>query len=306
MSTTWKDIKLATLQKMFSANGTTIQNDSSISEYLNGMPQACNEALELLSTAGKFLTGEIQIINWNIKPAFGLMKNVRIIGEPFSFVVSGAKSYYFTASDKLTVTMRMEGVEDLVIEVDSPGAYTKYKGLIANEDNKDVTVTVTSTYPANIRNIAFYDVPFENEEDVPDYEEYLRFCMTDIAEDFYQLWPNEIYYEQDDHPQYLAADQYYQEAGKILVIPRNMEGKYTVYYRKYPKKIDFNTEDDYEMPVHPEVATLIPLYMASQLYKDDDNSIATVYRNEFEVGRDALSQQAEISAMREFTSVSGW
>lgn len=306
MSTTWKDIKLATLQKMFSANGTIIQNDSSISEYLNGMPQACNEALELLSTAGKFITGEIQIINWPIEPVSGIMKNIRLLGDDYFLTASAAKSYYFTASEKLTVTMSMDDVEDLVIEVDSPGAYTTYKGLIENPNGKEVRISIHADYPANIRNIAFYGVTFENASDVPDYEEYLRFPMTEIAEDFYQLWPNEIYYEQDDHPQYLAADQYYQEAGKFLVIPRSMAGKYTVYYRKYPKKIDFNTEDDYVMPVHPEVAVLIPLYMASQLYKDDDNSIATVYRNEFEVGRDALSQQAEISAMREFTSVTGW
>ena len=306
MSTTWKDIKLATLQKMFSANGTTIQNDSSISEYINGMPQACNEALELLSTAGKFLTGDIQIINWPIDPVYGAMKNIRMLGEDYSFTATGAKSYYFTASDKLTVTMSMDGVDDLVITVNSPGAYTTYKGLISNPDNKDVRVVVSSDYPANIRNIAFYGVDFENAEDIPDYEEYLKFPMTEIAEDFYQLWPNEIYYEQDEHPQYLAADQYYQEAGKILVIPRAMAGKYTVHYRKYPPQIDFQTDDDYVMPVHPEVATLIPLYMASQLYKDDDNSIATVYRNEFEVGRDALSQQADIGQYREFTSVTGW
>ena len=55
--TTWKDIKYATLQKMFSISGssTSLPNDSANMEYINAMPQACNEALQLLSTAGKFI-----------------------------------------------------------------------------------------------------------------------------------------------------------------------------------------------------------------------------------------------------------
>ena len=35
MSITWGDIKLAVLQKMFASNGTTINSDSSTTEYIN-------------------------------------------------------------------------------------------------------------------------------------------------------------------------------------------------------------------------------------------------------------------------------
>ena len=53
---TWKEVKLATLQKMFSAEGLTINEaDDSVSEYINAMPQAANEGLQLLCTAGKYL-----------------------------------------------------------------------------------------------------------------------------------------------------------------------------------------------------------------------------------------------------------
>lgn len=53
---TWQEIKLATLQKMFSSDGTTIDaNDDAISEYLNAMPQAANEALQMLATAGRYI-----------------------------------------------------------------------------------------------------------------------------------------------------------------------------------------------------------------------------------------------------------
>ena len=52
---TWQEIKLATLQKMFSSDGITNANDDAISEYLNAMPQAANEALQMLATAGRYI-----------------------------------------------------------------------------------------------------------------------------------------------------------------------------------------------------------------------------------------------------------
>ena len=52
-------------------------------------------------------------------------------------------------------------------------------------------------------------------------------------------------------------------------------------------EIDLITEDtfdDEEIELPNEACVLIPLYIASQLYKDDDISQATAYRNEFETG----------------------
>ena len=74
-------------------------------------------------------------------------------------------------------------------------------------------------------------------------------------------------------------------------------------YRRSDGKAE---EDDYELNVPPEVAVILPLYMASQLYKDDDNGIATSYRNEFEVAFERLSLPAVLSSSEKFTSESGW
>ncbi len=58
--------------------------------------------------------------------------------------------------------------------------------------------------------------------------------------------------------------------------------------KKYDKtsidRIDNKTSNDYEFKLPEDACVLIPLYIASQLYKDDDISQATAYRNEFEVG----------------------
>ena len=62
--------------------------------------------------------------------------------------------------------------------------------------------------------------------------------------------------------------------------------------KKYDKasidRIDNKTSNDYEFKIPEDACVLIPLYIASQLYKDDDISQATAYRNEFEVGLQEL------------------
>jgi hypothetical protein len=85
-----------------------------------------------------------------------------------------------------------------------------------------------------------------------------------------------------------------------------MVGNFTIYYRAYPVELTSETEDDYVLPIDPEVYALLPLYMASQLYKDDDIGVATQYRNELEVGFNRLVNSANLSAYEKFTSETGW
>lgn len=73
--------------------------------------------------------------------------------------------------------------------------------------------------------------------------------------------------------------------------------KYDEKEDKYEKttidKIDKTTSSDYKLTLPEDACVLIPLYIASQLYKDDDISQATAYRNEFEVGLQELYYNIE-------------
>lgn len=73
-------------------------------------------------------------------------------------------------------------------------------------------------------------------------------------------------------------------------------------YYLWPQKITKETPNEYELPIHGDLAVLIPLYIASELYKDDDNSIATMYRNEFEAGMSRL----QTTETFHWTSKKGW
>lgn len=100
--------------------------------------------------------------------------------------------------------------------------------------------------------------------------------------------PGQIYL--DDGTAYGQANDYDLEGDAVLVLPGTVEGTYTIWYHAYPLKITSATEDDENLEMPEEAAVLIPLYIAAELYKDDELSTATVLRNEFEDGLTKLRE----------------
>lgn len=317
--TTWKDIKYTTLQKMFSISGnqTEIPSDSGTMEYVNAMPQACNEALQLLSTAGKYIIKEYQYVNYPKENMLGkdTFKTYSVVNDALTFEAEGAYSYYFKIMG-LPISCKLfvgeHEVIDFFPETEEEIDYKTFRTMSGNieypeldeDEDSTVSIVITATSPVLISNMCFYDCTFY--DGVPQYEKYIKIKMSDVRDDFYQLAPAELYQLGDSGNDYIVANDYFQEADKTLVIPREKTGIYVIHYRAYPQHITLDTTDDTELALDPEVATLIPLYMASQLYKDDDNAIATAYRNEFEVGRDALSQGPLLPKKEKFIPSSGW
>lgn len=86
---------------------------------------------------------------------------------------------------------------------------------------------------------------------------------------------------------YGEAEEWALEGDTVLVIP-GTAGVYTLWYMAYPQTIEVDTADETEIDLPHEAAVLIPLYLAAELYKEDDLSMATVFRNEFEDGLEKL------------------
>lgn len=305
---TWNDIKLATIQKMFSADGSTIPSDDSTRDYLAAMPYVANEGILMMSTAGKFVVKSISI---SINPIPNLLG--KYTGGAIHSVISGniafegdkAKSYYYEVTGKCNVAIQIGDNEPIEEEIENFDKYIPRKGLIENPDNKKVKITFSSEYPYAVKNIALYEAKYLTDEDVPAYSEKVRFRMDDLVDDFHTI--NSIYFEGDiSNTRYIKTDEVFQEGDKVLALDREIAGDYIVYYNALPPTITSGTEDDYELPLDKEVAALLPLYMASQLYKEDDISIATQYRNEFEVAFERLSSVVPNGKAEELTSESGW
>lgn len=301
MSYTWKDIKLATLQKMYAADGEEIVEDESTKDYIAGMPYAANEGLQRLSTAGKFIVKSIGI---NHMPAKNLIPERTAVAlndaRELTITLDGAKSFYFQYSG-IGGLVISDANASYALSFDSYGKFTEVRGNIDNTVTGDkITFAFASDYPATVKNFAVYDTYFPTDDDVPEYGRYVKYELKSLAPDFYNLFDNSISYE--DGNVYLNTTDYYRESDHILILPSDKPGMYTIYYHAYPVEITFDTEDDYVLPIDPEVAVLLPLYMASQLYPDDDLAIATTLRNQFEVGLDSLVNTSHYSGKESFTS----
>ena len=303
---TWADIKLATIQKMFSAVGSTIPSDDSNRDYVAAMPYAANEGILMLSTAGKFLVKSFSIA---IQPIKNLLPyndsdNIHsIISGDKTFEAENCQSFYFEVTGRCTLTITVGELISEPIEFDSLHAYVPYKQIVENGDHEKVTLTFSSTKPYAIKNVAMYEAVYDEDSEVPDYAERIRYKVTDLVEDFYSI--NSIYFEGEEE-KYIKTSDVYQEGDKTLVFDRETEGNYVIYYNALPVTITIATEDEYELPLDREVEALLPLYMASQLYKEDDIAIATQYRNEFEVAFERLKNSVSSSMAEKVTSESGW
>jgi len=302
---TWYDLKLAVLQKMFAADDKVVVDESTMG-YLAAMPHVANEGLALLATAGKFITKSVKIAQMDIQNLVSpsISDPIHEFSEGYTYTTDQGQSYYFEASGTGVCNIYVDEVLADSISIETKG-YEIFKGLISNLEKKPVKFEFITLFPMGLRNIAVYKESFPSEEDIVPYTDKVKYDMSVLAPDFYMIDPQGIFYE-GSYQQYLQTTDFYQEGTKTLVLDRDMIGNFTVYYRAYPEQITPETDDEYELPIDPEVYVLLPLYMASQLYKDDDNGIATAYRNEFEVGFDRLVNSANLSAFEEFTSESGW
>lgn len=67
----------------------------------------------------------------------------------------------------------------------------------------------------------------------------------------------------------------------LLHITDWKDGTVQLLYETKPDYISSNTKSNVEIDLPYEYVNLIPLYIAGELYKDDDLTLATMYMNEF-------------------------
>lgn len=109
-----------------------------------------------------------------------------------------------------------------------------------------------------------------------------RITLTDYCPRFRCMERNQLMLETVDG--YGRAQDWELEGDGVLILPGDTEGTYTVWYDAYPVKIKADTPDETELELAEEAAVLVPLYIAAELYKEDDLAMATIFRNEFEDG----------------------
>ena len=137
-----------------------------------------------------------------------------------------------------------------------------------------------------------------------------RYDMTALIGPSYRSVDSRNVWYTDADGNYTATTDFAIEAEQYLLLPAAKSGDWRLYAICItdPVKIPTTTEDDFGLPLPKECCDILPLYIASQLYKDDDISMATIWRNEFNVALEAIAAQAEQSGSGSgsFESITGW
>lgn len=100
-----------------------------------------------------------------------------------------------------------------------------------------------------------------------------KYPLEDLINNFKKIY--EISYDGTDNI------NFHVEGNNVLVIKNWNHGDITIYYEAYIDRITSNTPFLKKIGLSNQLTSLIPLYIAGELYKDDDISMATQYLNEF-------------------------
>lgn len=307
--TTWKDIKIATLQKCFSAKGVEeIPNDTATQDYVDAMPNAANEGLQRLATVGKYIKKYVDIIHAPVDNKATIV-NTMVKSETSWRCDDNIHSICFEYLGTGTLEILVDGSTFVYEQLEALNNFATFKHGYTFGSN-DVEIKISVEYPMMVRNFALYEETYRDDNAIPTYSEQIRYNMKELASDFYELSDNDIFYEPFDgsKPSYIKTSKYFTEGNTVLLLNRDMSGSFRVYYNAYPQRITYETPDETEIVLDDELLVILPLYMASQLYKEDDIGLATSYRNEFEVAlTDMINKQKMKSPTSErFTSKWGW
>lgn len=316
MNYTWGEIQILALQKMFLNNTALAVSDLSTYRtnrkyllYLDAMPAVANEGLLRLMSVGIPRIRKYTLSN-NIPETiydYQSFETNQITNVDLEIEGNASKAYYFEISNDAVIKIYtvVNGVDVLFKTIthiaNVPNSYETYKGLITNVAGNPVKIVFEgSDYIYDVRNIALYNINFKYEDDIYDNVKLRKFPLKTLIPDFYDILSLE--YEKEDTKGYYNVN-WVLEGDDILVIDGDMKGNFIITYKAYPEKITSNTSDSYKFTQPAEMMALLPLYIASELYKDDDISQATIYRNEFET---ALYNIKTIEKPLEFANNSGW
>ena len=316
---TWGEIQIETCKKMFlnsdkitTADLDTLRDNNNYKTYFNAMAQAANEGIAEILKRGKpylkTLNFTSSILDNLLGDNFAMYEH---LDEDIEFETIGGLAYSFMVDDPATVKIYVNDVLVNTINHTDKRLFKTYKGFLSNSDGHKVKLVFEGAFPYSIKNVCIYKNNYDydntqNISNIPLYFNENKITIDDIldtnsvsnGEWFYKIY--KIYKngkELINNTDYRMIDYH------TISFKDRVNGDYYILYQPYVGKITEETSDDYVLPLEYETVVLLPLYMASQLYKDDDLSLSTIYRNEFEA---AIDDTYPTMSDLKFTDKAGW
>lgn len=273
--------KVLMLMDVYSKNGT-IQDPNGIKlkNYSYKMNPFFDTAQKQIATIKKIVKSKK--ISHNFPPNAlpqPLYQNdiVLYTGTEQRYTVVGGKAYSFRVDDVATVYIKekINGVWTTLYTITNPlenaGHYTRYSGFIeASSPTNEVGIFFNGSSMYGHRDRAIFTVSFSDASRIPNYTKYVPYTMPD---DFYQFNKLVLTGNVANSQPYENTADFFWEQKNILRINWANIGEYSAEYFAYPSTIGSTTLDTYEFEIDIEAQEAMPLYVASQLLLNENNSI---------------------------------
>lgn len=207
------------------------------------------------------------------------------------YEMDGAKAYYFEVDGSGSYVIQgyndgENGKDGEWINIGgdnftSVGKFTPCRGLLKNFEvtPRRARIVFTSGFRYRVRNIAFYDTVYsDNPEDVPAFEPYTFYNIADLAKDFLTFSSPPVHVDSG----YDKMSIEYTIEGTNVVLSNSFSGTVRVLYNRQRKPITYTvdaTKDTKDIDLDEELASLMPLLVASYVWLEDEEGKAAYYMN---------------------------
>ena len=173
--------------------------------------------------------------------------------KPYELIVDGAKSFYLEGEGDITVALGSG--ENTVTKSYNTDTYTPVRGNIDTLGGQ-VKLTVSSMYPASVRNVAMYEYAFPDDDSVPEYIPYVPYTLPQDFREFDKC------VQTSDHHTYREFPDVRREGHNTYLLPYGARGQFDFHYLRNPADIAPDAPDDTLLEIEPRAAQLVPLKLA--------------------------------------------
>lgn len=195
-------------------------------------------------------------------------------------VIEGAdaKAFYFEADGngqcfaEVYINGRWQMANDTIMLVSNRN-FKAYRGFFKYENefvNGNMRLRFIGDYVYSVRNVALYsDVFSDRVEDIPAYEPFTRYDISRLTGDFLALATPPIAEDENFAPLMKGYDV---EDGRVVLLPYDAGGCYTVRYKHKPTAIadDDPATSTQVIDLAEDLAALLPNLIASYMLTEDD------------------------------------
>ena len=300
---TYKELKLATMQKMFH-DITTLTEDTVTKPYLDKMAYVTNCAIQRACAVGGGLKKHITVSRISfpniIEGYKRYYKPYVVADEDVTLFAKCGRAYSFNVCGKGSAVIYIGNTLYKTVSFDSPDMFSNFRGIIENNSNSSVKIVFLKNTPYIISYPAVYDVLFNSDEDVCESNDYIYYNMRKLANDFYRFDSENSIVEKSNKEgiSYKIIDE------ETVAIEADASGVWDIPYCAYPAVITEETSDNEEIKLPYEVCLIQPLYIASELNMEDKSGKSISWRNKFESSLSEYAYLKKQGAKRKYEVVS--